>query len=59
LALDLRSSLATIREWAEQMKTAAGPGTGLAGDISAEAGRLEKVVGQFLAGDEQAKSAHA
>ena len=59
LALDLRSSLATIREWAEQMKTAAGPSTGLAGDISAEAGRLEKVVGQFLAGDEQAKGAHA
>jgi hypothetical protein len=41
------------------MKTAAGPSTGLAGDISAEAGRLEKVVGQFLAGDEQAKGAHA
>ncbi len=60
LALDLRTSLVTIREWAEQMKAAgADSGGGLAGDISAEAGRMEKVVREFLAGDEQAKGAHA
>jgi PAS domain-containing protein len=60
LALDLRNSLVTIREWAEQMKAAGdGSGAGLAGDISAEAGRLEKVVREFLVGDEQAKGAHA
>ena len=60
LALDLRTSLVTIREWAEQMKAAGdGSGPGLAGDISAEAGRMEKVVREFLAGDEQAKGAHA
>ena len=59
-ALELRTSLSTIREWAEQMKADGNGGTrGLAGDISAEAGNLEKVVGQFLAGNEKAKGAHA
>jgi len=42
------------------MKADGNGGTrGLAGDISAEAGNLEKVVGQFLAGNEKAKGAHA
>jgi PAS domain S-box-containing protein len=60
VALKVRTSLATIREWAEQMKADGNGGTrGLAGDISAEAGNLEKVVGQFLAGNEKAKGAHA
>ncbi|PYV68188.1 MAG: hypothetical protein DMG97_25400 [Acidobacteria bacterium] len=60
LVLKVRTSLSTIREWAEQMKADGNGGTrGLAGDISAEAGNLEKVVGQFLAGNEKAKGAHA
>jgi PAS domain S-box-containing protein len=60
LALKVRTSLSTIREWAEQMKADGNSGMrGLAGDISAEAGHLEKVVGQFLAGNEKAKGAHA
>jgi PAS domain S-box-containing protein len=52
MALELRTSLATIREWAEQMGTATDreQTRSLAGDISAEAGRLEKLVGGFLAG---------
>ena len=52
MALELRTSLATIREWAEQMnKTTDREQTQrVAGDISAEAGRLEKLVGGFLAG---------
>ena len=60
VALKVRTSLSTIREWAEQMKADGNGGMrGLAGDISAEAGSLEKVVGQFLAGNEKAKGAHA
>jgi PAS domain-containing protein len=60
LALELRSSLSTIREWAEQMEAAGDARVyGLARDISAEAGRLDKVVGQFLAGNKQARGAHA
>lgn len=62
MALELRTSLATIREWAEQM-SAADPEQqqSLAGDISAEAERLERVVGGFLAGsrEDQALGARA
>jgi PAS domain-containing protein len=55
MALELRTSLATIREWAEQMggTTDREQTRGLAGDISAEAGRLEKLVGGFLAGSRE------
>ena len=55
MALELRTSLATIRDWAEQMGTAADSEQirSLAGDISAEAMRLEKVVGGFLAGSRE------
>jgi PAS domain-containing protein len=63
MALELRTSLATIREWAERMdKTTDREQTrSLAGDISAEAGRLEKLVGGFLAGkhEDQAFRARA
>ena len=62
MALELRTSLATIREWAGQMN-AAEPSQQqrLAGDISAEAERLERVVGGFLAGsrEDQALGARA
>ncbi len=62
MALELRTSLATIREWAGQMG-GAGPEQrqSLAGDISAEAERLERVVGGFLAGsrEDQALGARA
>jgi len=59
LALELRTSLSTISEWAQQMKGLGdGPIRGLSDDISAEARRLEKVIGQFLAGKEQARGAH-
>jgi PAS domain-containing protein len=55
MALELRTSLATIGEWAEQMrKTADRDQTrSLAGDISAEAERLGKLVGGFLAGSRE------
>ena len=63
MALELRTSLATIREWAEQMRTTADREhtRSLAGDISAEAERLEKLVGGFLAGsrEDQALGARA
>jgi PAS domain S-box-containing protein len=50
MALELRTSLATIREWAGQMDGAEPEQRqSLAGDISAEAERLERVVGGFLA----------
>ena len=50
MALELRTSLATIREWAGQMGAATPEQRqSLAGDISAEAERLERVVGGFLA----------
>jgi PAS domain S-box-containing protein len=49
MALELRTSLATIREWAGQMSAAESQQRqGLASDISAEAERLERVVGGFL-----------
>ena len=54
MALELRTSLATIREWAGQMGTAEPEELqSLAGDISAEAERLERVVGGFLAGSRE------
>jgi PAS domain-containing protein len=55
MALELRTSLATIREWAEQMggTTDREQTRSLAADISAEAGRLEKLVGGFLAGSRE------
>jgi signal transduction histidine kinase len=55
MALELRTSLAAIREWAEQMGTATDrePTRNLARDISAEAERLEKLVGGFLAGSRE------
>jgi len=55
MALELRTSLATIREWTEQMSTTADleRTRSLAGDISAEADRLEKLVGGFLAGSRE------
>jgi PAS domain-containing protein len=63
MALELRTSLATIREWAEQMGTTTDRERtrSLAGDISAEAERLEKLVGGFLAGsrEDQAFGARA
>ena len=63
MALELRTSLATIREWAKQMNATADRERthDLAEDISAEAERLEKVVGGFLAGsrEEQAVGARA
>lgn len=63
MALQLRTSLGTIREWAEQIGVATDreQTRNLAGDISAEAERLEKLVGGFLAGrrDEKALAARA
>jgi PAS domain-containing protein len=55
MALELRTSLATIREWSEQMGVAADreQTQSLARDISAEAARLEKLVGGFLAGSRE------
>jgi nitrogen-specific signal transduction histidine kinase len=60
MALELRTSLATIRDWAQQISTAANPSAtqNLASDISAQAERVEKVVGAFLAGSERARAAH-
>ena len=63
MALELRTSLATIREWSEQMQatTDREEASRLAGDISAEAERLEKMVGGFLSGsrEDQALGAKA
>jgi PAS domain-containing protein len=61
MALELRSSLATIREWAEQVGAAddAKLAQTFAVDIYAETERLEKTVGTFLSGKKAAKAAHA
>ena len=60
LALELRNSLASIRDWADQVKaSSAGSATGLGNDISDEARRLEKVLAGFVAGNERARGAHA
>ena len=55
MALELRTSLATIREWAEKMRvtTDREETRSVAEDISAEAARLEKMVGGFLAGSQE------
>ena len=60
LALELRNSLATIRDWADQVKTAGvDPASSLGDDISTEARRLEKVLAEFVAGTERTRGAHA
>lgn len=60
LALELRNSLASIRDWADQVKAGSGgPATGSANDIAEEARRLEKVLAGFVAGREKARGAHA
>ena len=61
MALELRGSLATIRESAQQMCTSADQQSRvhLATDISAEAQRLESRVGGFLAGKAQFKASAA
>lgn len=61
MALELRTSLSTIREWAEQIGAAdeAKLAQSFAVDIFAETERLEKSVGGFLAGKNGAKAAHA
>lgn len=60
LALELRSSLASIRDWASQVKAdSASSASSLATDISDETRRLEKVLAGFVAGREKARGAHA
>ena len=59
MALEVRNSLATIREWAEQLKAIGqGAASGLANDISSEAMRLETVLGEFVSGSDKARGAH-
>jgi len=51
MALDLRTSLSIIRDCASRIEAADNQSaTGLANDIAAQADRLDKVVGSFLAG---------
>ena len=63
MALELRSSLATIRDCAQRMNTAQDkqPSAQLATDMIQEVDRLEKVVGGFLAGakEDRTLAAHA
>ena len=61
MALELRGSLTTIREWAEQVGASddAKLAQTFAVDIYAETERLEKRVGTFLSGNKAAKAAHA
>jgi PAS domain-containing protein len=61
MALELRSSLSSIREWVERMKATNDPqrARDLATDIWADADRLEKLVGGFLAGSDRARAAGA
>ena len=61
MALELRTSLSTLREWTRQMQQTRDPQQirELAEDISAETGRLEKVLGSFLAGTPKARAAQA
>jgi len=58
MALELRTSLATIREWSKKVQVSMDreQTRQLAGDISAEAERLEKMVGGFLAGSREDKT---
>jgi PAS domain-containing protein len=57
MALDLRTSLSTIRECASQIMASSNHEftKNLANDISVETDRLGKVVGEFLAGDGETK----
>ncbi len=52
MALELRTSLSSIREWVDRMKAMDDPQRmqEFATDVAAEAERLERVVGGFLAG---------
>jgi signal transduction histidine kinase len=61
MALELRSSLSSIREWVERMKATNDPqrARDLAADVWADADRLEKLVGGFLAGSDRARAAGA
>jgi PAS domain-containing protein len=60
MALELKTSLASIRDWAGKMQRGSREDSReLASDISAEAERLEKVVGGFLAGREHSRAAEA
>jgi PAS domain-containing protein len=58
MALDLRTSLSTIRECASQIMATSDHefAKNLANDISVETDRLGKVVGEFLAGDGKRKA---
>jgi PAS domain-containing protein len=61
MALELRTSLVSIREWAEQIVSSDNPQRAqrLASDMAAETERLGKSVGSFLAGKENARAVHA
>jgi PAS domain S-box-containing protein len=61
MALELRSSLSSIREWVERMKATNDPQRtrDLAADIWADADRLERLVGGFLAGSDRSRAAKA
>ena len=56
MALELRTSLSVIRECTARIGAGKQNATGLAGDIAAEADRLDKVVGSFLAGRSATKA---
>jgi PAS domain-containing protein len=57
MALDLRTSLSTIRDCAAKIGAVDNhSATGLANDIAAQADRLDKVVGSFLAGHSTTKA---
>ena len=61
LALDLRTSLATISGYAQQLASSHDPELArqIAGDISAETSRLNQRVGGFLAGQTSRAAAQA
>ncbi len=60
MVLELRASLAAIRDWAQRM-SATGSETNqeLAADVTAETERLNRVVGGFLLGNARARAAQA
>jgi PAS domain S-box-containing protein len=61
MALELRASLAAIRDWTQRMSNAGNSSTNMdvAADIAAETERLNRVVGGFLLGNFGAKAAQA